>query len=183
MRTTQALSNCFIGQPNLCSNLGNRQFAVEIQSPQLFQWNTGFGPSLMRSKSVSSSVKPTSNTGARYSNLIADFFDYKPLVEIKARELFSGDVDFSEFFTTIKRKVVRPVRDFAVHDIGTSLGLFIAGDIITSNTETRLDYEVDADGAILIERLDPLEMDYDPAAVKRNLDDAAWIARTRYYER
>src|SRR3990167_4475737 len=40
MRTTQALSNCFIGQPNLCSNLGNRQFAVEIQSPQLFQWNT-----------------------------------------------------------------------------------------------------------------------------------------------
>lgn len=48
-------------------------------------------------------------------------------------------------------------------------------------TETRLDYEVDEDGAILIERVDPLEMRSDPNATKRNLDDAAWVARIKYY--
>lgn len=49
--------------------------------------------------------------------------------------------------------------------------------------ETRLDYEVDADGTILIERVDPLDMLYDPTSQKRNLDDANWIARVRYYNR
>lgn len=48
-------------------------------------------------------------------------------------------------------------------------------------TETRLDYEVDEDGAILIERVDPLEMRADPNATKRNLDDAVWVARIKYY--
>lgn len=49
--------------------------------------------------------------------------------------------------------------------------------------ETRLDYEVDPDGAIIIERLDPLEMLYDPTSQKRNLDDAAWIAHVRHYKK
>jgi len=48
-------------------------------------------------------------------------------------------------------------------------------------TETRLDYEVDEDGAILVERVDPLEMRADPNATKRNLDDALWVARIKYY--
>lgn len=47
--------------------------------------------------------------------------------------------------------------------------------------ETRLDYETDADGQILIERVDPLEMVWDVAAKKRNLDDARWIAREKKY--
>tara|TARA_R110000796_G_scaffold65782_2_gene151806 strand:+ start:16955 stop:18922 length:1968 start_codon:yes stop_codon:yes gene_type:complete len=50
-------------------------------------------------------------------------------------------------------------------------------------TETHLDYQSDPDGAIIIERIDPLDMLYDPSAVKRNLDDASWIARVRYYDR
>ncbi len=49
--------------------------------------------------------------------------------------------------------------------------------------ETRLDYEVDPDGTILIERVDPLDMLYDPTSQKRNLDDANWIARVRYYNK
>lgn len=49
--------------------------------------------------------------------------------------------------------------------------------------ETRLDYEVDPDGAILMERVDPLEMYYDPSARKRNLSDAAWIAREKSYSK
>lgn len=50
-------------------------------------------------------------------------------------------------------------------------------------TETRLDYETDPDGEILIERIDPLDMLYDPTSQKRNLDDANWIARVRQYKK
>ena len=50
-------------------------------------------------------------------------------------------------------------------------------------TETRLDYEVDPDGAIIIDRVDPLDMLYDPTSQKRNLDDANWIARVKYYDK
>jgi hypothetical protein len=46
-------------------------------------------------------------------------------------------------------------------------------------TETRLDYEQDPDGKILVERVDPLEMYWDPAARKRNLDDARFVIRVR----
>lgn len=49
--------------------------------------------------------------------------------------------------------------------------------------ETRLDYEVDPDGTILIERIDPLDIVYDPTSQKRNLDDANWIARVRHYNK
>lgn len=42
-------------------------------------------------------------------------------------------------------------------------------------TETRICYEDDPDGQILIERRDPLSIKYDPTARKRNLTDAGWI--------
>lgn len=48
-------------------------------------------------------------------------------------------------------------------------------------TETRLDYETDPDGTILIERVDPMEMVWDITAKKRNLDDAQWVAREKKY--
>ncbi len=44
-------------------------------------------------------------------------------------------------------------------------------------TETHLDFETDADGSILIERVDPLEMYWDPRAKKRNLADGRWFMR------
>lgn len=50
-------------------------------------------------------------------------------------------------------------------------------------TETRLDYEVDPDGAIIIERVDPLEMVWDITSKKRNLDDAGWVAREKQYSK
>lgn len=46
-------------------------------------------------------------------------------------------------------------------------------------TETRMDYETDLDGEIKIDRIDPLEMWWDPDAKKRNLTDARWIARIK----
>lgn len=50
-------------------------------------------------------------------------------------------------------------------------------------TETRLDYESDPEGAIVIERRDIKEMYWDPAATKRNLSDAKWCMRIKSYDR
>lgn len=46
-------------------------------------------------------------------------------------------------------------------------------------TETRIEFEDDQDGQILIERVDPLEMYWDPAARKQNLIDARWLMRVK----
>lgn len=48
-------------------------------------------------------------------------------------------------------------------------------------TETRLDYEQDPDGMIVIDRIDPLEMGYDNHASKANLDDARWLYRVKRF--
>src|SRR6185369_2749322 len=45
-------------------------------------------------------------------------------------------------------------------------------------TETSMDYETEADGRIVIDRRDPLEMGWDCSATKRNLDDAKRFHRT-----
>jgi hypothetical protein len=44
-------------------------------------------------------------------------------------------------------------------------------------TETFLDYETDLDGSIIIDRRDPMEMYWDPAARKRNLADGKRVGR------
>jgi hypothetical protein len=46
-------------------------------------------------------------------------------------------------------------------------------------TETRLDYDIDPDGMVRIDRLDPLEMVPDSSAKKKNLSDARRISRIR----
>ena len=46
-------------------------------------------------------------------------------------------------------------------------------------TETRLDYDYDPDGRVVIERVDPLEMYWDNAARKRNLSDAKKLLRVK----
>lgn len=46
-------------------------------------------------------------------------------------------------------------------------------------TDTRMDYETDPEGKILIERIDPLEMLVDPCSVKRNFVDARWVAHIK----
>ena len=50
-------------------------------------------------------------------------------------------------------------------------------------TETRMDYESDPEGLIVVDRVDPLEMFSDPAATKRNVADARWIYRARYRDK
>jgi hypothetical protein len=48
-------------------------------------------------------------------------------------------------------------------------------------TETRMDYERDPDGEIVITRVDPLEMLWDTNATKKNLSDARWLGRMKDY--
>ena len=48
-------------------------------------------------------------------------------------------------------------------------------------TQTRMDWETDPEGAVVIERVDPFEMYWDPTARKRNLDDAEYVFRVKRY--
>ena len=50
-------------------------------------------------------------------------------------------------------------------------------------TNTRVEYDQDPDGQIVIERIDPREMDVDPASAKKNFVDARWVCRTRKMNR
>jgi len=56
------------------------------------------------------------------------------------------------------------------------LDMLICGE---GDTETRMDYETDADGKIIIERGDPLEFYWDPAAKRRNREDARFVIRVK----
>ncbi len=49
------------------------------------------------------------------------------------------------------------------------------------NTEP--DYDDDPDGMIIMERIDPREMDVDPTCSKKNYKNAKWVCRTRKMER
>lgn len=46
-------------------------------------------------------------------------------------------------------------------------------------TETRIDYDEDPDGKLIIDRVDPLEMYWDASASKRNLGDARHVFRVK----
>ena len=50
-------------------------------------------------------------------------------------------------------------------------------------TETSVSYAEDPDGKIHIDRVDPIEMYWDPSAKKHNLADTRWVARLRRWSR
>lgn len=59
-------------------------------------------------------------------------------------------------------------------------------DLITCGmgwTCTDLDYEQEADGKVLIERCDPIDMFWDPSARKKNIRDARWMAHVKRVSR
>ena len=47
-------------------------------------------------------------------------------------------------------------------------------------TETRIDYDEDPEGKVFIDRIDPLEMYWDPASTKHNLADSSWFIREKW---
>src|SRR5574337_703781 len=46
-------------------------------------------------------------------------------------------------------------------------------------TETRISYEDNLDGMLIVDRADPMEMYWDPAATKKNLSDARYFFRVK----
>lgn len=50
-------------------------------------------------------------------------------------------------------------------------------------TDTHMSYDVNPEGDISIERLDPIECYWDPGARKKNLSDARWVMHVRSYNR
>jgi hypothetical protein len=131
--------------------------SIKVEPNNFFDWSLWNGATVPFSQRATGSPQAQQRRSALFQP-IGDFLDWKPILEIEAFKLRGCDGIPSEFVTRVKRRVVRNVRDFAVHDVGTSLGMFVAGSVITSNTETRLDYEDDPDDAPKIERRDPLEM-------------------------
>jgi hypothetical protein len=49
--------------------------------------------------------------------------------------------------------------------------------------EHRMDYDDDPEGMLKIERVDSLEMGYDPSATKRNLSDRRWDIRGKWWDK
>lgn len=47
--------------------------------------------------------------------------------------------------------------------------------------ETSMGYDEDPDGEILIDRVDPMQMYWDPTAKKRNLEDRRWQSRSEWF--
>ena len=89
----------------------------------------------------------------------------------------SGDVKVSEV-TTAAADWVRDGCDAEDEESDAFRDMAICG---MGWTETRMDYEQDPDGKILITRIDPLEMVWDSNATKKNLADARWIGRIKKY--
>jgi hypothetical protein len=50
-------------------------------------------------------------------------------------------------------------------------------------TDTEIDYDQDLDGRIEITKVNPLEIDVDPMAHKKNYADAKWVCRSKIYDR
>lgn len=86
-----------------------------------------------------------------------------------------GDVTANDILTNAA-KWVRDECEGAEEESDAFRDMVITG---IGCTETRLDYEQEPDGKIIIERVDPMEMYWDSSARKKNLSDARCIFRVR----
>ena len=90
-----------------------------------------------------------------------------------------GDIQVSEILTGAA-EWVRDECDAEFEESHSFLDLVICG---MGWTETRLETDEEPQGKVVIDRVDPLEMSWDPGARKRNLSDARWIMRTKDVDR
>lgn len=163
----------------LCADLVGGKSVLDVELFDLSEADLRSRAATLLPELEASALQPIGDSLGAYSELIPDFFDWKPLLEIEACKLLGGNVEASEFVTRVKRRVVKVVDEFPVHDVGTSLGMFIAGDVITSNTESAIDYEIDPEGKYVESKIDPLEMYWDRDARSKNLVDARRVWRVR----
>jgi intein/homing endonuclease len=178
-RRAKTFANRFSADADAFTNFIRGKIFNKIKSDKFCQRSlrNGAAPSLSQTETTAN--QSCGHGSHRYSDLIADFRDWKPLLEIEASKLSGGHFTPSEFMTRVVSRVVNRVENFAVHDVGTSLGMFIAGDVVTSNTENRMCYEEDTKGKYVEEKLPPLEMYWDYNARRKNLKDSRRRARLR----
>jgi len=84
-----------------------------------------------------------------------------------------GDVKPNEVYTGAAQWV-RDLCDAEDEESDSFIDMVICG---MGWTETRIDYDQDEEGLIIIDRVDPFEMYWDTTARKRNLADARWVMR------
>lgn len=104
-------------------------------------------------------------TGTQISNRQETTFRPRELGDVKTNEILNGAAEW--------------VRDGCDADDEESDAFVDLGICGMGWTETLLSYDNDPEGKILIDRTDPLEMYWDPAARKRNLSDARWFMHVR----
>lgn len=86
-----------------------------------------------------------------------------------------GDVQVNEALTAAA-KYFRDQCDAEDEESAAFYDCLVSGVGIT---ETRMDFDDDPDGTIVIERIDPFEVFWDPAAKRANMMDAKFMFRTR----
>jgi hypothetical protein len=79
---------------------------------------------------------------------------------------------------TAAAKWVRDNCDAADEESDAFMDVLITG---VGCTQTRMDYEEEEEGKAVIERVDPLELEWDASAKKKNIADARWISRKCQY--
>lgn len=86
-----------------------------------------------------------------------------------------GDIQINEILTGAA-KWVRDECDAEFEESHSFMDVIIVG---MGWTETKLETDEEPSGNVVIERVDPMEMSWDPGARKRNLADARWIMRVK----
>lgn len=95
--------------------------------------------------------------------------------EVKYLPRTQGDANVNEIATNAA-KWFRDMCDAEDEESDAFMDALICG---VGVTETRLDFEIDEEGAPSIERIDPFEIYPDPVAKKRNFDDGRRVFRAR----
>ena len=103
--------------------------------------------------------------GTQVSNRQETRYIPREMGDVQANEVYTGAADWVRDNCDAEDEESDAFEDTTVSGMGW--------------TETRLDFESDPEGTITIDRLDPLEMYWDPNAKKRNLSDAKWILRLK----
>lgn len=86
-----------------------------------------------------------------------------------------GDIQVNEVLTGAA-KWVRDECDAEFEESHSFMDVVITG---MGWTETKLETDEEPSGNVIIDRVDPMEMSWDPGARKRNLSDARWIMRIK----
>lgn len=116
------------------------------------------------------------NRVARTINLISGL-EVQNRQEVRYIPRENQDTGFNDALTAAS-KWVRDLCDAEDEETESFQDLLISG---MGWTETRMDYEEDLDGEAKVDRVDPMEMSYDPSSKKRNLDDSGYITREKRY--